>query len=480
MAKKKKSEDKAEFSYLSLINGANDFAGCAPVAPTNTTYKQSLSFGNLGLDLISGGGAPPRRISDIFGWQGSGKTTQLYYQVADAQKKGIPIIAVFDHEASFDYTYAAALGCDLTNLAVIKDGKVSQFEEGSILLFQNDTGEQTYRWMFNVLDSLPDVPQDAPLQCAFFIDSIKTMLTEVLEQDPDNAQKGREAAMHSKWLPFIKTRLSRKGAILSVTNQMRVNPMQMFGRKDSESAASAWKFFPDFKMEFRAVGKVEDGMGTSMRDTKCKTIKNKVFRPYQELVAKVGFGLGFTMPHQIHDYLYRTGQLFTTLNKNGNATKEYQIVFRDDFSGVEDHERGEMFQRTQGGKSGAMALVQENIPYLYERCRLQLDEGVAFDFYLNPFEESCKGCVHFMACQAKGARLSEFEPRCPEYTTAKEAADRTIENIPEPTASDVEAMAQQLLKEHADAVERCDTESIKRIEAELDAITKEIPLDTVL
>lgn len=464
-------------SYLDIINGANDVSKSVPSALSRNAYKYCLSLGNPFLDLITGGGAARGRIFDIFGWEASGKTTTMYYSIADAQRRNVPIIAVFDHEASLDPDYAQALGCDMSKVVTIgKNGKVSSFDPGTVLVFQNDVGEQTYRWINSVLSSLPTPePGDETIQAAFFIDSVKAMLAEAYQQNPENKQRGREAAMHSHWLPFIKPALSRKNASLFVTNQMRVDPGTMFGRPDREAAASAWKYYPDQKMEIRGKGKVWEEHGTECRISSVKTHKNKIFRPYQAGEVTLGFGFGFLRPHAIKDYLYRTGQLFSVLNKNGNKTKTNMIVWRDDFGGIHDHERGEFFVKSTGGAPGIWSEINRHLPDIWERVQIQLRQGVAYEMYLEPAEGSCKGCFHFTACRKKGARVSELEPRCEHYITVEEAeaaalqaatTDRSIE--------DLRAEAQRLQEAHTAAVDASDTDSVLKIEQELDAIMLEL------
>ena len=75
-----------------------------------TDPVQGLSTGCLGLDLITGiGGWPVGRISEIFGWEYSGKTTNCVASCAAAQARGQKPVYI-DAENGLDRAYADKLG----------------------------------------------------------------------------------------------------------------------------------------------------------------------------------------------------------------------------------------------------------------------------------------------------------------------------------------------------------------------------------
>ncbi|MCI0453229.1 MAG: DNA recombination/repair protein RecA, partial [Candidatus Latescibacteria bacterium] len=85
-----------------------------------------IPTGSLALDLALGvGGVPRGRIIEVFGPEGSGKTTLTSSIVANAQRLG-GMAAFIDAEHAFDIGYAKKIGVDIDNL----------------LISQPDTGEQ--------------------------------------------------------------------------------------------------------------------------------------------------------------------------------------------------------------------------------------------------------------------------------------------------------------------------------------------------
>ncbi|SVA31113.1 uncharacterized protein METZ01_LOCUS83967, partial [marine metagenome] len=74
---------------------------------------ETVPTGALALDLALGiGGLPRGRVVEIFGPEGSGKTTLATHVVAEAQRNG-GICAYIDAEHAMDPIYARAIGVDV-------------------------------------------------------------------------------------------------------------------------------------------------------------------------------------------------------------------------------------------------------------------------------------------------------------------------------------------------------------------------------
>ena len=77
-----------------------------------------IPTGSLALDLALGvGGIPRGRVVEIFGPEGSGKTTVSLHIIAEAQANG-GIAAFVDAEHALDPTYARELGVNIDELLV--------------------------------------------------------------------------------------------------------------------------------------------------------------------------------------------------------------------------------------------------------------------------------------------------------------------------------------------------------------------------
>src|SRR5918996_5662274 len=78
----------------------------------------SIPTGSLALDVALGiGGIPRGRIVEVYGPEGSGKTTVCLHVIAEAQRHG-GIAAFIDAEHALDPAYAGVLGVDVDELLV--------------------------------------------------------------------------------------------------------------------------------------------------------------------------------------------------------------------------------------------------------------------------------------------------------------------------------------------------------------------------
>ncbi|MFN2186988.1 MAG: recombinase RecA, partial [Anaerolineae bacterium] len=92
----------------------------------NHLQVESIPTGSLALDLALGiGGVPRGRVTEIYGPEGSGKTTVCQHIVAEAQRAG-GVAAFIDMEHALDPIYAAKCGVNVEDLYIS----------------QPDTGEQ--------------------------------------------------------------------------------------------------------------------------------------------------------------------------------------------------------------------------------------------------------------------------------------------------------------------------------------------------
>src|SRR5881396_3274485 len=94
-----------------------------------------IPTGALALDIALGiGGIPRGRIVEVFGPEGSGKTTVCLHIIAEAQRNG-GIAAFVDAEHALDMTYAGALGVNIDELLVSQpDNGEQALEIGDLLV----------------------------------------------------------------------------------------------------------------------------------------------------------------------------------------------------------------------------------------------------------------------------------------------------------------------------------------------------------
>lgn len=286
-----------------------------PVALDRASFVTgTVSTGSLALDLITGGGTPPGKIVDIFGPEGSGKSTLIYHTLGNCMRESckgandaIPTF-LFDHEAGADGKYLQSVGIRIR----LENGEANPLFQ----YFQPTTGESTYRFINRILDVLPDYTGDnggRPRPSVMFvIDSLAAMLPEDVDTNDDKNPVGGGARVHSEGMKMIKSKLGRKNATLLCTNQVREKPMAM-GNPEYEPGGQAVKFYPDLKFRISAVGKPWEERGRILRFVNIVTKKNKQFVPFIEMKEKVAiaFGHGIDRGYDSLAYLDLTSQVTT-------------------------------------------------------------------------------------------------------------------------------------------------------------------------
>src|ERR687895_583874 len=96
-----------------------------------------IPTGSLALDIALGiGGIPRGRIVEVYGPEGSGKTTVCLHVIAEAQAKG-GITAFIDAEHALDPTYARTLGVNIDELLVSQPDSGEQALEIADLLVRS-------------------------------------------------------------------------------------------------------------------------------------------------------------------------------------------------------------------------------------------------------------------------------------------------------------------------------------------------------
>ncbi len=251
------------------------------------------STGSLILDLILGGGLQRGRIAEFYGPEGSGKTTIMLSTIAMGQAAGIPS-TVYDTEHSLDPTYMRSIGVDL-EFMIEEDGQ----QMPGFYYSQPGPGEHVYMSIMKTLDKMrpidPEVP--GPPTMLFCIDSFAAMFSE--SEDMEKAGKGgvgRDARMHSVWLRQLKGRLRAKGALLFVTNQirMKINMMNPNQSPENRPGGHAMKHYADYVVRVSVSKRAKaDAQDLERQHMYIRVIKNKCFPPFRECENEILLGRGF-------------------------------------------------------------------------------------------------------------------------------------------------------------------------------------------
>lgn len=245
---------------------------------------------------VSLGGLPLGRITELFGSEGSGKSTLSMQLIAKANQTCKRYVALVDVEHTFDEIYAAKLGVDVENLIVSQPG----------------CGEEA-------LDVADTLIKSGAVDLVV-IDSVAMLTPKAeIEGEIGDSHVGGRARLVTQAISKLVPILQKCDTAVVFINQLREKiGFNGYGPTTDTPCGRSLKHNASLRIEIKRLGMLKIGDKIVGARTRFRVAKNKLGSPFKEAQADLIFGRGFCRQGDLIDYGVELGAL-----KKAGASYEF-------------------------------------------------------------------------------------------------------------------------------------------------------------
>lgn len=323
MIRSKKSSD-IDVEEAGLLKTINHEFGDGTLIQFNEEQINNLEnfwqTGIYSIDYLFGGGIPKGKMIELYGNEGSGKTTLALQLIKKLCDNYSDFNAVYiDAESSFNWSYCQALNIDLSRL----------------FYCQKQVAEE----VLSIIKSISELGKVSLI----VVDSVAGLIPEAEVENIGDFTVASLARILSSNLRKIAKVIDERNVTVCFINQLRstVNT-SMFAPNNGDitCGGKSLKYYSSVRLELNNSSKLKDANGIIYGvNVNIKATKNKFFPPFRSRAMELIYGKGFDINSDLLNYyieqniIVRNGAWYGFENANVAKGKEsmLQLLCNEEF-----------------------------------------------------------------------------------------------------------------------------------------------------
>ena len=276
--------DKALEAALQQIEKSYGKGSIMRLGDDQVMPVEGIPTGSLSLDIALGGQGMPRgRMCELFGPEGSGKTTLALHVIAGAQQED-GVAAFIDAEHALDPTWARKVGVKLDSLLISQPGSGEQALETCEMLVRS-----------NAVDVI-------------VIDSVAALVPRAeIEGEMGDQFVGLQARLMSQAMRKLAGIIAKTRTSVVFINQIRMKIGVMFGNPETTPGGRALKFYSTVRIDVRRVATIKEGDKAVGNRVRARVVKNKIAPPFKTAEFEIMFDGGISATGDLLDLAVEHG-----------------------------------------------------------------------------------------------------------------------------------------------------------------------------